>query len=207
MPVLRIAAGRRRRGRDARMPSRARFKCESDIPSEAAQHALRSTRRTARSRSRGAEKGDVLAVRILSIKPRGPQPVGTTALIPEFGGLVGTRPDGAPQRAPARAGQEDGGHAGRASASTSGSPCPTSRSSARSASVAGDRGGVARCSPTTGAATWTCRTWRRAPSLYFPVHRIGRLPLSRRLPRHPGRRRALRRRGRDPLDRRRSRST
>lgn len=38
----------------------------------------------------GAEKGDVLAVRILSIKPRGPQPAGTTALIPEFGGLVGT---------------------------------------------------------------------------------------------------------------------
>lgn len=39
---------------------------------------------------RGAEKGDTLAVRILSIKPRGPQPVGTTCLIPEFGGLVGT---------------------------------------------------------------------------------------------------------------------
>jgi amidase len=38
----------------------------------------------------GAEKGDVLAVRIHSIKPRGPQPVGTTALIPEFGGLVST---------------------------------------------------------------------------------------------------------------------
>jgi amidase len=38
----------------------------------------------------GADKGDVLAVYIHSIKPRGPQPVGTTALIPEFGGLVGT---------------------------------------------------------------------------------------------------------------------
>ncbi|GLQ55108.1 acetamidase/formamidase family protein [Devosia nitrariae] len=38
----------------------------------------------------GAEKGDVLCVRIHSIKPRGPQPVGTTALISEFGGLVGT---------------------------------------------------------------------------------------------------------------------
>ena len=38
----------------------------------------------------GAEKGDVLAVRIISIEPRGQQPVGTTALIPEFGGLVGT---------------------------------------------------------------------------------------------------------------------
>jgi amidase len=38
----------------------------------------------------GAEKGDVLCVRIETIAPRGPQPVGTSALIPEFGGLVGT---------------------------------------------------------------------------------------------------------------------
>jgi acetamidase/formamidase len=38
----------------------------------------------------GAEKGDVLCVHIQSIKPRGQQPVGTTALISEFGGLVGT---------------------------------------------------------------------------------------------------------------------
>ena len=38
----------------------------------------------------GAEKGDVLAVHILSVEPRGSQPAGTTALIPEFGGLVGT---------------------------------------------------------------------------------------------------------------------
>ncbi len=38
----------------------------------------------------GAEKGDCLAVLIRSIRPRGPQPVGTTCLIPEFGGLVGT---------------------------------------------------------------------------------------------------------------------
>lgn len=39
---------------------------------------------------KGAVKGDCLAVRILSILPRGPQPVGTTCLIREFGGLVGT---------------------------------------------------------------------------------------------------------------------
>ena len=32
----------------------------------------------------------MLAVRIHSILPRGKQPIGTTALIPEFGGLVGT---------------------------------------------------------------------------------------------------------------------
>ncbi|WP_255720673.1 acetamidase/formamidase family protein [Acuticoccus kalidii] len=39
---------------------------------------------------KGAEKGDCLAVKINSVKPRGPQPVGTTCLIPEFGGLVAT---------------------------------------------------------------------------------------------------------------------
>ena len=38
----------------------------------------------------GAAKGDVLAVRIDSVLPRGPQPRGTTCLIPEFGGLVAT---------------------------------------------------------------------------------------------------------------------
>ena len=38
----------------------------------------------------GAAKGDVLCVHIHSIKPRGQQPIGTTALIPEFGGLVAT---------------------------------------------------------------------------------------------------------------------
>lgn len=36
----------------------------------------------------GAEKGDVICVRIDRIVPRGPQPAGTSALIPEFGGLV-----------------------------------------------------------------------------------------------------------------------
>jgi len=36
----------------------------------------------------GAVKGDVLAVHVKSLLPRGPQPAGTTALIPDFGGLV-----------------------------------------------------------------------------------------------------------------------
>jgi len=38
----------------------------------------------------GAEKGDALKIQIKSIKPRGPQPRGTTCLIPFFGGLSGT---------------------------------------------------------------------------------------------------------------------
>lgn len=36
----------------------------------------------------GAVKGDVLAVYVHSLLPRGPQPAGTTALIPSFGALV-----------------------------------------------------------------------------------------------------------------------
>ena len=39
----------------------------------------------------GAQKGDTLAVRVIEIKPRGPQPRGTTCLIPFFGGLTGTQ--------------------------------------------------------------------------------------------------------------------
>ncbi len=38
----------------------------------------------------GAAKGDTLAVLIRAIRPRGPQPAGTTVIMPEFGGLVGT---------------------------------------------------------------------------------------------------------------------
>jgi len=38
----------------------------------------------------GAQKGDCLAVYIRAMRPRGPQPCGTTALVPEFGGLVAT---------------------------------------------------------------------------------------------------------------------
>jgi acetamidase/formamidase len=39
---------------------------------------------------KGAEKGDCLAVFIHAVETRGEQPAGTTCIIPEFGGLVGT---------------------------------------------------------------------------------------------------------------------
>jgi amidase len=39
---------------------------------------------------RGIGKGDCLAVHIQAVKTRGEQPAGTTCIIPEFGGLVGT---------------------------------------------------------------------------------------------------------------------
>ena len=40
---------------------------------------------------KGAEKGDSLAVHIKAISHRGPQPRGTSCLIPFFGGLTGTK--------------------------------------------------------------------------------------------------------------------
>ncbi len=81
----------------------------------------------------GAEKGDVLCVRIDKIVPRGPQPVGTSALIPEFGGLVGERRHADAQRAPARAGDEIRSDRNRGFASTTRSRCLLNPSSARSA--------------------------------------------------------------------------
>lgn len=39
---------------------------------------------------RGAEPGDVVAVYIESMKPRGENPMGTCCMIPEFGALTGT---------------------------------------------------------------------------------------------------------------------
>jgi len=41
----------------------------------------------------GAAAGDTLAIEIKAIKPRGPQPRGTTCLIPHFGGLTTTGKD------------------------------------------------------------------------------------------------------------------
>jgi amidase len=38
----------------------------------------------------GVEKGDCLAIYIHAVETRGAQPAGTTCIIPEFGGLVGT---------------------------------------------------------------------------------------------------------------------
>ncbi|MEO0503434.1 MAG: acetamidase/formamidase family protein [Pseudomonadota bacterium] len=62
---------------------------EADKPSEILQFPFLNPQ-SGPIHVRGAEKGDALAVRIISVTPRGPQPVGTTCLIPEFGGLVST---------------------------------------------------------------------------------------------------------------------
>jgi len=87
-PVLRIAPGDVvvAETKDA---FEGRIKKESDKPTELL-HIPFLNPQCGPIAVEGAAKGDVLCVYIHSIKPRGPQPVGTTALIPEFGGLVGT---------------------------------------------------------------------------------------------------------------------
>jgi amidase len=87
-PVLRIAPGDIvvAETKDA---FENKITAETDIPTKILQFPFLNPQ-TGPIAVDGAEKGDVLCVHIQSIKPRGPQPVGTTALLPEFGGLVGT---------------------------------------------------------------------------------------------------------------------
>jgi amidase len=67
-----------------------KIRSESDLPSEHLNLPFANPQNGPIAVS-GAKKGDVVAIRILDIEPRGPQPVGTTCLITEFGGLVGTK--------------------------------------------------------------------------------------------------------------------
>lgn len=63
------------------------IKSESDLPSQVLTFPFVNPQNGPITVA-GAEKGDVLAVYIHSVLPRGPQPAGTTALIPGFGALV-----------------------------------------------------------------------------------------------------------------------
>ena len=66
-----------------------KIKSDSDIPSELLNFPYLNPQ-SGPIFVNGAEKGDTLAVYIKSIIPRGPEPSGTTVLLPEFGGLVAT---------------------------------------------------------------------------------------------------------------------
>jgi amidase len=65
------------------------IKSENDIPSEKFNLPFANPQNGPIA-VEGAEKGDAVAILIHSIVPRGPQPAGTTVLVREFGGLVGT---------------------------------------------------------------------------------------------------------------------
>lgn len=64
-------------------------KSESDMPTEVLNFPFLNPQNGPFA-VEGANVGDTLAVHILDVAPRGAQPVGTSALIPEFGGLVAT---------------------------------------------------------------------------------------------------------------------
>ena len=146
----------------------------------------------------GAEKGDVLAVHIHSIKPRGPQPVGTTALIPEFGGLVGTDNtallnDPLPERVKKMEVTEQGIKF-------------NSKITLPYEPFIGTLGvwpeieAVTSLQPDYWGGNMDLPDVAPGCDRLLPGPPQGRLSLSRRLPRHAGRRRAVRRRGRDRLD-------
>ncbi len=65
------------------------IKSESDKPTEKTNHPYLNPQ-SGPIFVNGAKKGDCLAVHIKAVETRGPNPAGTTCLIPEFGGLVGT---------------------------------------------------------------------------------------------------------------------
>lgn len=87
-PVLRIAPGDRVvvETRDA---FEGAVKTEQDLPSKVLRMPFVNPQ-NGPIMVEGAEKGDTLAVHIESMLPRGPNPRGTCAMIPQFGALSGT---------------------------------------------------------------------------------------------------------------------
>ena len=160
-PVLRIRPGDRVEAETATR-SRGAIRTEHDMPTAVLNMPFVNPQNGPIA-VEGAEKGDVLAVHIQSIRPRGPQPVGTTALIPEFGGLVATPNTALLNQPAARAGQEDGGDRGRGPVQRQDHPAlrAVHRHARR---LARDRGDQLAARRTIMAATWTCRTWRRGRS-------------------------------------------
>ncbi len=87
-PVLNVAPGDRIVV-DTRDAFSGRIKTEADKPSEKIRLPFANPQ-NGPIMIEGAEPGDALAVHIEDMVPRGEQPRGTCALIPEFGALTGT---------------------------------------------------------------------------------------------------------------------
>lgn len=87
-PVLTVAPGDRIVV-DTRDAFSGRIKTEADKPSEKIKMPFANPQ-NGPIMIEGAEPGDALAVHIEAMLPRGEQPRGTCALIPEFGALTGT---------------------------------------------------------------------------------------------------------------------
>ena len=146
----------------------------------------------------GAEKGDVLCVRIERIVPRGPQPVGTSALIPEFGGLVGNA--GTPMLNPPLPERVMKYHVTESGVRFNDKITLPFEPFIGTLGVSPQIEAVLSLQPDYWGGNMDLPDVAPGAIAYFPVQTKGRQSLSRRLPRPAGRRRTLRRRRRDPLD-------
>ncbi len=146
----------------------------------------------------GAEKGDVLCVKIERIVPRGPQPAGTSALIPEFGGLAAN--SGTPmlnKPLPERVMKYEVTENGVRFNDKILLPYEPFIGTL---GVSPQIEAVLSLQPDYWGGNMDMPDVAPGAILYFPVQTSGGLSVSRRLPRPAGRRRAVRRRGRDQLD-------
>ena len=159
-----------------RTPSRARSKARATSRHESCSICRSSIRNADRSPSRERRKATCSASTSIRIKPRGPQPVGTTALIPEFGGLVCTTQHGDAERATAGTCQEDGGDRERASSSTARITLPYEPFIGTLGVEPGDRGGDVAAAGLLGRKHGPARMSRPAPSSIF--RSITRTPIS-----------------------------
>ena len=146
----------------------------------------------------GAEKGDVLCVRIETIVPRGPQPVGHLRAHPRIRRPGRQRRHADAQSAPARAGDEIPRERKRRALQRP--DHPALRALHRHArGQPSDRSGAVAAARLLGRQHGPARRRSRRDRLFPGADERGQ-SLSRRLPRPAGRRRTLRRRRRDPVD-------
>ncbi len=146
----------------------------------------------------GAEKGDVLCVHIESIEPRGPQPVGTSALIPEFGGLVSNNATAMlNQPLPERVMKYEVTRNGIKFNKKITLPYEPFIGTL---GVSPQIEAVSSLQPDYWGGNMDLPDVCPGAVVYFPVNHKDAYPVSRRLPRHAGRRRIMRRRGRDAVD-------
>ena len=142
----------------------------------------------------GAAKGDCLAVRIHAVETRGAQPAGTTCIIPEFGGLVGTAATALlnpplPERVRKM-------HVDKNGVRWSDKIVLPYEPFIGTIGVSPQIEAISSLQPDYHGGNMDLPDVAPGAIIYFPVHYGWRPSLCRGLPRHAGRRRSLRRRHR-----------
>ena len=147
---------------------------------------------------KGAKKGDCLAVYIRDVETRGEQPAGTTCIIPEFGGLVGTSSTAMlnpplPERVRKL-------HVDRNGVRWSDKITLPYEPFIGTIGVSPEIEAISSLQPDYHGGNMDLPDVAPGAIIYLPVHTEGGLSLRRRLPCHAGRRRTLRRRARAARD-------